>query len=252
MRPNQLEEITIEEVNNLHVESSSFNHSRDSPQACTWGPHVGPGSSINCPQAPSFINEETSMNLKRDAEEFQGGQNPYVIGESITSTNEEPSTGHGRSNLVPLHGKGGGPPISGRGNTMEENDMVVDEEPSPLNNGRNSEQMKYGNTLVSDRSMETRESDMAIDDEADDTMMDLINDDERDDELEMKNSPFTYMSSLLAQWDAEESRTKPFIRGRIKVRITHLIFFCRYCSQPNGPPTPSNKKRKEKKNETTK
>lgn len=209
-----MQEITVEEVDNSHEDSSLFNQSRDSEQMRTRGPHVSAGSSINCSHEPSFMNEETFMSQKRDSEQLRGGGNPNVMGERFTSVNEEPSTGHRRRDLVQLHGKGP-PPSTFRGTTIEENDMVVDEEPS-VNNWRGSEQMTSGDSHVSDRSMATRGSDMANDDEANDALIDFINDDAMD--LELENSPFTYMSSLQAQWDPEESRTKPFIRGRIKVR----------------------------------
>lgn len=213
-----MQEITVEEVDNSHEDSSLFNQSRDSEQMRTRGPHVSAGSSINCSHEPSFMNEENFMSQKRDLEQLRGDGNPNVMGESLTSVNEEPSTGHRRRDLVQLHGKGP-PPGSFRGTTIEENDMVVDEEPS-VNNWRGSEQMTSGDSHVSLRSMATRGSDMANNDEANDTLMDFINDDAMDVELE--NSPFTYMSSLQAQWGAEESRTKPFIRGRIKVRDNTL------------------------------
>jgi hypothetical protein len=311
MRPNQLQEIVMEEVDNFHVESSSFNQSRDTPQVCSQDLHIGPGISINCSQEPSFINEEASLNQKRDVEQLQGGLNSYAIYESITSTNDEPSTSHRRNNLV-LHGMGptrlprlvgggnaleeydmvvddepsplnnrigsekmkeasmnqkrdveqlqGGinpyaidesitgtndefstshrrnnlvlhgmtpmrlPRLVGGGNALEENGMVIDDKPSPLNNRIGSERMKHRNTLVNYRSIAKGKSYMAVDDEADNVIMDSINDDSREDKLELKNSPFTYLSSLQAQW-AEESRTNSFIRGRIKVRITRF-FFC--------------------------
>ncbi|KAJ4763285.1 RecQ-mediated genome instability protein 1 [Rhynchospora pubera] len=167
--------------------------------------------------AAQLTQPEPSANHERDAEQFLGGGNPRVVGQSITSTNEEHSPTARRSYLVPLCG-GGSPRISGRNITIEENDMVVDEDPPPVNNRRDSEQVECLESLFSDRSTAAQGNDMVDVDEDDDTMMDLVGDGASGDKLQMKNSPFTYMSSLQAQWDKEESQTEHSIRGRIKVR----------------------------------
>ncbi|KAJ4762249.1 RecQ-mediated genome instability protein 1 [Rhynchospora pubera] len=217
--PDRAQEITMEAVNNSNEESSSVNQHRDSQQLHIGGPHVIGISAVNYSHEPSFMNEEPSANHERHAEQFLGGGNPHVVGQSITSTNEEHSPTDRRSYLVPLCG-GGSPRISGRNITIEENDMVVDEDPPPVNNRRDSEQVECLEPLFSDRSTTTQGNDMVDVDEDDDTMMDLVGDGASNDKLQMKNSPSTYMSSLQAQWDKEESQTEHSIRGRIKCFLT--------------------------------
>ncbi|KAJ3697259.1 hypothetical protein LUZ61_000964 [Rhynchospora tenuis] len=215
--PGRAQDITMEAVNNSNEESSSFNQHRDSQQMHVGGPHVIGRSSVNYSHEPSFMNEEPSTNHERDEEEFLGGVNPQTVGQNITRTNEEHSPTDRRSNLVPFCGA---PHISGRNISVEEHDMVVDEDPSPVHNRRDSEQVECLDPLFSDRRTAAQGSDMVDVDEDDDTMMDLVDDGASYDKLQMKNSPFTYMSSLQAQWDKEESQTKHSIRGRIKCFLT--------------------------------